>query len=309
MTTWTDEKKEGWGIIFSIAGILCFSLLEVTSKPFKGLISPLAVTSLRFFTGGIILLIFGFKTSLARGLFQIKNVFKCFLLASLGLNLSMGLLQIAVNHIPAGVAATIISSVPAFVPFFVWLIKKEPPSLKQMLIIISGLIGIALISFEGIQNLNYSITGIVLTLISAALFALYSVLGVDFFKKFGPAGTLGLGAIWTGLSFLPFIYRNLPDPGLIIENWLRIAVLGIIVSGIGYLFYFKGIELLGPSRGASFFFLKPCAAAVLSYKYLNESFTALEITGMLIISAAVLFTGYNPKKTSLSSAAPPEGSS
>lgn len=292
-----NNRSEFFGICYAIAGILCFSLLEVCSKPFKGHIAPLALTSIRFFTGGIIMLPFGFSKSYKLGLFKPKNLIKCLLLASLGLNLAMGLLQISINYIPAGVVATIIAAVPVFVPFFAWLIKKHRPEKKHLVSIFLGIIGISIISYEGFKGLQYNMTGILLTLCAAAAFALYSVLGADFLKKYGPLGTLGTGAIWVGLTFSPFAFKSLIElnklgnTNFLTQNWPRIAVLGLIVSGVGYLFYFKGLELLGPARGASFFFLKPGVAACLSYIYLAEKFTSIEILGMLIVSAAVLFTG------------------
>ena len=61
--------------------------------------------------------------------------------------------------------------------------------------------------------------------------------------------------------------------------------LGIFVTGLGYYFYMKAIELGGPSVASIAFFLKPVIAPILAFIVLGEPITANLIAGVLFILA------------------------
>ena len=105
------------GYIFLIVTSLLFSSFEVVSKTLIHIISPMQMTFLRFFIGGIFLLPITFFSKKKTKL-NLNTWIKIFSLGILNILISMTFLQLTVKHTTATVAAALISSTPLFVTFF-----------------------------------------------------------------------------------------------------------------------------------------------------------------------------------------------
>lgn len=278
-----------------------FSLLEVASRPLSKSIHPLPLLSMRFIIGGLILLPWALKEARAAGALKIEALWRIALLSFLGINISMGLLQWSLLYAPAAVAATFISSTPAFVPIFSWLILGQKPEKGRLATIFLGLTGVLIIGIGEATIPSGAMAGLLLALGASICFALYTVLGSALTRKYGRVSVLGFGALMGGLVFSPFLIVNPPASGfaaLIAVHWHRLLILGVLVSGVGYILYFRGMEILGPNRGASFFFLKPALATVLGIFLLGEKPSVIQVMGICLVSAAVLLTGFSRKVNS-----------
>ena len=47
--------------------------------------------------------------------------------------------------------------------------------------------------------------------------------------------------------------------------WLGLIYLGVVTGGIGYVLFFKGINMMEVSKGINIFYFKPIIASILSY--------------------------------------------
>ena len=82
----------------------------------------------------------------------------------------------------------------------------------------------------------------------------------------------------------------------ITDNIPIILYTGVLVTGVGYFFYFKSIELAGAATGAFAFFLKPAIAPVIAVIVLGEHILWNTIIGIALILAASLLNILLQKK-------------
>lgn len=97
-----------------------------------------------------------------------------------------------------------------------------------------------------------------------------------------------------GLSIL----SNIPIiSGVNMENILVIIYLGVVVTGLGYLFYFLAMDETSATTASVVFFIKPALAPVLSLIILQENIPFNTMLGILfiLIGSYITFVGKKNK--------------
>ena len=208
--------------------------------------------------------------------------------------------------IGAGRASLIIALNPVVITLASALTHKEPLSTRRIggiLLSVAGALivitrGQPLTIFDaGIGRGELLISGCVLS------WALYSVIGKTAMRGLSPlaavcyssvAGTLLLAviAIPHG-SFSAALHYSA-------AAWLAIAYLGMFGTVIGFLWYFQGIQLIGPSRAAVFINFVPVNGVLLATLFLGEPLTlSLLAGGVLVVSGAYLANAVPPPKAAV----------
>jgi drug/metabolite transporter (DMT)-like permease len=90
-----------------------------------------------------------------------------------------------------------------------------------------------------------------------------------------------------------------PTPGAV----LAILFLGVFPAFIAYLFFNRGVELIGANRAGQFSHLIPVFGSLLAVVALGESFRAYDLAGILLIAAGIILATVRPAAPRL--AAPP----
>ena len=282
----------GWlGYAFLLFTGVTFGTLEVFSKLMPH-VAPMQLNFLRFLIGGLVILPFGIielrrrKTEvLARDLLTIA------LLGTLLVAVSMSLLQFSVTKVPASLVAFIFSANPMIIALLASFILAERPKPHTILFILLGMVGMAFI----IRPFGTGFDPDVLyPLLSVTLFGLYIVLARRLSRRMGSlfvtssailsgVAVLGVYATASGVSLLG---------GLTAKDMGYLAYLGVIVSGLAYVSYFKGMDLTSTNTGSVVFFLKAMTAAVLSSSLLDEKLELPVIIGAIFIAAGIAVMVY-----------------
>ena len=182
------------GYVYIVLCAVIFSTMEVMLKTVHGVFAPMQITCLRFLVGGILLIPFASRSikkknaSLSRkdiGFFALSG-FLCVVIA-------MSLYQMSVTYTRASIVAVIFSCNPIFVTVFAHLFLHEDIHRNHIIALILELTA-ALIIIDPIHA-TLDPTGSVLAILSAVMFALYSVFGKKRTPRFG-------GIAVTCLSFL-----------------------------------------------------------------------------------------------------------
>jgi len=87
-------------------------------------------------------------------------------------------------------------------------------------------------------------------------------------------------------------------PALISTNWARIGTGGwlalfyssVISMGVAYLFWYRGLRVLGASRTSVYSNLQPIVALLVAWAFLNETPTIFQGVGAATIIAGVFLT-------------------
>jgi probable blue pigment (indigoidine) exporter len=210
------------------------------------------------------------------------------ILGFLNIGLFFVLLFIGATRLPGGVAAIIGSIQPLIVIVLAWLVLKEKPSLRSILLAGLGVAGVGLL----VASPSASLDALgVLAIIGAAL---SMAGGTVLTKKWGqPVGLLGFTSwqlVAGGLILLPvaLIFEGLPA-AVTPQQGLGFVYLGVVNTGLSYCLWFRGIERLPTSTVPMLGLLSPLVALLLGYLLLQQGLTPLQLVGgALLLGCMVL---------------------
>lgn len=286
MQTLQHKKASLLGYSFLLFTGINFGTLEVISKLMPHLV-PMQMSFLRFLIGGLVILPFGLidvrrrKTPVG-----LKDMVLVTLLGTLLIPVSMTLLQFSVTKVAASLVAFIFSANPMIIATLAAIILKERLGRVEAAFIALGMVGMLLIvrPFGADFDAN-----VLYPLASVLLFGLYIVLARKLSRKLGSlfvtssailAGSvvLGIYATATGLNLVGNISPN---------DLLYLAYLGIVVSGLAYVTYFRGMDMTSTNTGSIVFFIKALVAAVLSAISLGEVLSPSVYAGAAFIALGI----------------------
>lgn len=297
--------------IFIVFATLFFSTMEIALKSISGNFSALQVNLTRFLMGGLALLPFALRDlRKGKGLGMaspgLKDLVQLALLGFLGIVLSMGFFQLAVELAPASVIAVIFCSNTVFVLGFAHVFLKSPIEKSQIAAIVLALIGIACILWPHMEDL--SARAMLFSVLAPATFALYAVLSTPLCHRHSSVvvtcSTFLLGALELGiivaLASIPAIAELARAAGLgfvadvsLLSGYTPGSLLGMLyvsigVSGMGYACYFMAAEAASPFAATLVFFFKPVLAPILAFLVLGEHIPLSMRLGIALILAGSL---------------------
>ncbi len=207
----------------------------------------------------------------------------------------MLLLQLAIHFGKASLSAILVSINPLFVSIFAVFIIKERLDFKQIAGLILGSLGlIAIIMGERELRtgsyLNLTL-GIILALVAAMTFGLYTVLTKKTVMRYGNLLTNSVSFL-LGAVMLFIVNALIGKPVFFVLTWelfLGIAYLGVFITGIAYLLYFEGMKGLTAAKASQYFFLKPVLASLLAYLFLSETLSMVQLIGMGFVIVSLSF--------------------
>ena len=197
--------------------------------------------------------------------------------------------------INAGRASIIIANNPIVISVFSALFFKEslsPTKVVGILISVSGAIiaisgGDPLILFaDGIGKGDLFIFGCVLS------WSAYSLMGKRVMRDLSPLAAVSHSAAVGMLALLiPACMEGMPAavPGYSLADWGNLAYLGLFGTVLGFVWYYEGIRVIGPSRASLFINFVPISAICLAHIILKEPLTpSLLAGGILVVTGVTL---------------------
>jgi drug/metabolite transporter (DMT)-like permease len=195
----------------------------------------------------------------------------------------------------AGTTALILSSGPAFVALFGRVLGIERISGRGMLGIALSMAGIAFVALTqpGAFTESATLIGSALVLIGCMCWSLFSVLIKPYANRFDgrvvTAITIVGGTLPLSVIALPAV-DAIAWESLSWGTWGAIAYAGLASMVLAYLFWNRGVRLLGPTRTAMFGNLQPIFALTAARVMLGEKPSAWQLVGAAAIIAGVLLT-------------------
>lgn len=84
-----------------------------------------------------------------------------------------------------------------------------------------------------------------------------------------------------------------------ILSWLMLLYVGVFPTGVGNMWWNRGISILGPGQCAIFMNGIPLVAAITSVLVLDEPILLLQIIGFLFIGSGVLLGSQNSRSVAV----------
>ncbi|HOJ12054.1 MAG TPA: EamA family transporter [Clostridiales bacterium] len=254
------------GLIYIILTAILFTTLEPVSKLISTEISPVRITFIRFFIGSLMLLPFSIAQIKKENIkINTKDIYTMSFLGILCICVSMILLQYAVLKAESpALIAIIFSSNSVFTIIFAAFILKDEITWAKLCAIALCLAGL-LVSTD--FKLSENMLSVVLAILAALAFSLYTVLSKKFMTKVS-------GIIQTGFSFfigsLVLLIALLIGGtdifgGITSSNIWELLYLGVAVTGIGYWSYFRAMDKASAMSASFVFFIKPALTPLATF--------------------------------------------
>jgi drug/metabolite transporter (DMT)-like permease len=124
---------------------------------------------------------------------------------------------------------------------------------------------------------------------------LYGIAANYIKARFTGIGSLVLATgsqLGASILLLPLCFWFWPETMPSTKSWLAVLVLGVACTGVAYVFFFRLMARLGPSRAITVTFLVPLAAMIFGALFLGEVISGTMMVGCtLILLGVALSTG------------------
>ena len=199
--------------------------------------------------------------------------------------------------IEAGRAALIIATCPAFIAAASALFLKEKLGRGALAGIPLSALGAAVVISRG--DLRQIAAGGVgwgelFILSCVASWVAYSLIGKAVMQKLSPlasvsySAVVGTVALAVPAALLEGLGPNLGRASLL--DWVAIAYLAVFGTVIGFVWFYEGVKLIGPTRAGLFINIVPISAVVLAFLILQEPITWSLAAGAILVLSGVYLT-------------------
>lgn len=262
-------------------------------------LGPVWLIGIRVVLAALFLLAVGVLT---RRALQVKGFFVYYLMLGL-LNSAVPFLLFAFSAqtLSASLLSILNSTTPIFGVVIQALWTRTAPTLKTVLGLLLGLSGVAVLVGLDATHLNHqSLIAVAAGLCGALCYAVASVYARHARRTPSPLSNAH-GGMWTSallvVPFMPFFVPQAAQIALI-SPWVIIGVLtlGVICSGLAYIYYFKLIDDIGPASALTVTFLIPVFGTLWGVLFLNETVGwPTVIGGALILFGTALVVNLSVK--------------
>ena len=197
----------------------------------------------------------------------------------------------------ASTTAWIISSIPVFIALLGWVFLRERPTLLAVGGIALASVGVLVVVSGGdLRSLaggSAISRGEFLILLSAPNWALFSVLSRYGLRRHSATRmmfyVMAFGWLWTTLALGLREDTVVPADGihLTTAGWISIGFLGIVCTGIAYVFWYDALKFLTASRVGSLLYFEPLVAVVVAAMILSEPILFSSLAGGALILSGV----------------------
>ncbi|MDB5440929.1 MAG: EamA family transporter [Caulobacteraceae bacterium] len=201
------------------------------------------------------------------------------------------------------------AAIPPLVMLFGWLAFGQRASLGEIAGIGLSLLGVVAVITKGrpwdLMHLGLN-SGDGLVTVAVVLYAVYSLL-LKRRPKVAPLSLLWAISAASALLLAPFFLADLaggraqPITPTVLAG---IAYVAVFPSFLAYLFYNRGIELIGASRATQFLHLQPLFGALMAVFLLGEKFHAFHAIGLLLIAAGIGVGAWSARRAARDDARP-----
>jgi len=294
----TEERTRIPGLTLTDLLLLCMALIwgvnYAVVKYATGELPPLAFNSARVVLAVVVL--FGIVTVSGYTLPRGRDLLALLALGALGNGLYQIFFIEGIARTRAGDAALLISAAPAFMAILGWLRGTERTGMRGVTGIGLSLAGMALVVFGNTPSAtggNATLVGDALILASCLCWSVYSVLVKPFTERIQG---LPLHATTMLGGSIPLVLVSLPTlahtqwSAISTGGWVAVGYSGLLALSLAYLFWYRGVKMLGPTRSAMYANLQPIVALSVAWATLHETPHWLQLAGAAFILAGLVLT-------------------
>jgi drug/metabolite transporter (DMT)-like permease len=297
----TEKNSRAGAIAAVLFSVVVWGASFIATKIAVGEVAPVTVVWLRFGMGVMVL----GAVVLARRQLEVPPVgdlLYFMILGFIGISFHQWLQTNGLVTAQASTSSWIIASTPVFMALLGWILLKERVRPLGVLGIAVAACGVLVVATRGdlgsLASGRLGAPGDWLVLASSPNWALFSILSRRGLRRYPSAGMLFwvMTAGWLLTSVLFLTGPGLADVArLSARGWVSVAFLGILCSGVAYVFWYDALSLLPSSQVGSFLYLEPLVTVGIAAAMLGEKLTAATLLGGLTILLGVWMVSLRPR--------------
>lgn len=256
-----------------------FSAQQLASKT----VGPFMVLGLRFSGAAFLLLcLTRFRIELPRKYFWKTVLAGCLLFSASAFQ------QIALSISTVGNAGFITGMYVIFIPFFLWLVWKEKFRWNVWAAAVLVVIGLYLLTNSG--GTRFAL-GDLLLLVCAILYALQMITLSDIVRHANPLHVAIVEFLISGAAgfFIGLLFEENSWQAVQMA-WIPLAYITLFSTTIAYTLQGVAQKTANPTDAAIFLSMESVFAAIFGVIFLEEQFSALQISGAFIMFASMILS-------------------
>jgi drug/metabolite transporter (DMT)-like permease len=189
---------------------------------------------------------------------------------------------------PAGIGAITNAMTVMFAALVAFLFYGEQIGPRRWIGLVAGFVGVAILASGRIAGANVGAAAL-----AGTAAALCYGLGINFVRHYLsglPAAATAAANLGTGALLLsPFAIYSWPHHPIPIASWVSAVLLGVLCTGIAFVFYYRLIGRIGAPRTATVTYLIPLFGVIWAWLLLGEGVTlSMVLAGALILAGVGL---------------------
>jgi drug/metabolite transporter (DMT)-like permease len=216
------------------------------------------------------------------------------ILGFLGITFHQWLQSTGLVTAQATTTAWIVATTPVFMALFGLTILREILALHQVAGILLAAFGVVLVVTEGDLGIltegKFGTPGDFLVLISALNWAVFSTLSRPGLQKH-PATRMMFFVMSFGWLFSSILFFSSSGRSQILlipwDGWIAIIFLGVLCSGIAYIFWYDALKVLPVAQTGAFLYFEPIVTVIVAAMVIREPILLASVTGGITILIGV----------------------
>jgi drug/metabolite transporter (DMT)-like permease len=191
----------------------------------------------------------------------------------------------ALTYASAGLVALLLYTYPAIVALLSRLVFKQPFTRVQIAAVVSALAGTVFIIGKAGDGKPL---GIFFGLLAALIYSVYILMGSRFPKDVTPTASTTVIASSAAVVYLAAVALKGFHPPTTGSGWVAVLAIAFICTVLAILFFFEGLERVGPVRASVFSTIEPVFTVLLAAALLGERITLARVFGGALVMGAVI---------------------
>jgi len=266
-----------------------FLFMRVAAADF----GPFALVEVRLALGALILMPFLWQ---ARARFTPAVWLRVAAIAAINSVLPFVLFAWGAERAPAGIGAITNAMTVMFAALVAFLFYGERIGPWRWIGLVAGFIGVTILASGHIAGASVGAAAL-----AGTAAALCYGLGINFVRHYlsgFPAAAIAAANLGAGaLLLLPFALYSWPQHPIPVASWLSAVLLGVLCTGIAFVFYYRLIARIGAPRTATVTYLIPLFGVIWAWLLLGERVTlSMVLAGALILAGVAMSQQREPKR-------------
>ncbi|MGY0399275.1 MAG: DMT family transporter, partial [Ostreibacterium sp.] len=189
----------------------------------------------------------------------------------------------AIYPLYARVPSTIHASVPIMTGVIAHVFFRDYLTKRQLIGLIIGLLGVALLMFQQLQNNIGSLHAFIVALLACLSYAVSSNLAKHYLSHISSITVASSGLLISGILALPIVILTFPDRLISTKAWLALLGIAMLSTAIAMILFYQILKAIGPTKTSTQTLLLPISGIFWGILLLDEKLSISMLIGTVII--------------------------